>query len=156
MSYFFNQNKAEYYDRLMAIRTKGDWEGWLKFFFRGIREVSSRAVTTAKEIRSLRERDWSLIQRETGSPNASKLHELLFQQPVIKVASVQKSLEVSYLTAYNLVKRFVEMGILQKLPHRKRNIMFSYRDYLTVLQEGSAVPRHSMVSGSDARTFVKS
>ena len=34
----------------MDVRTKGDWEGWIKFFLKGIAEVSDEATSTAKEM----------------------------------------------------------------------------------------------------------
>lgn len=39
-STYFKAHRAQYYDRLMATRDDGDWEGWLKFFLRGVYEVS--------------------------------------------------------------------------------------------------------------------
>ena len=32
LSYYFKKNRTEYYDRLMDVRKKGDWESWIKFF----------------------------------------------------------------------------------------------------------------------------
>ena len=50
LSHYLKKNRAEYYDRLMAIRAKGDWEGWLKFFLLGVYEVSCQAADTARAI----------------------------------------------------------------------------------------------------------
>src|SRR5690606_14255517 len=44
LSLYLKANRAMYYDRLTAIRTGDDWEGWVKFFLRGVSEVS-RAAT---------------------------------------------------------------------------------------------------------------
>ena len=40
LSHFFKKYRAEYYERLQAVRDSGDWEGWLSFFLRGVSEVS--------------------------------------------------------------------------------------------------------------------
>ena len=40
LSHWFKQNRQEYYDRLQAVRDRGDWEGWLGFFLRGVERVS--------------------------------------------------------------------------------------------------------------------
>jgi Fic family protein len=55
LSHYLKAHRMEYYVRLMAIRTYGDWEGWLKFFLRGIFEVSQSATATARSILNLRE-----------------------------------------------------------------------------------------------------
>ena len=39
ISYYFKQHRAEYYARLQAVRDDGDWEGWLRFFLRGVDEL---------------------------------------------------------------------------------------------------------------------
>lgn len=53
LSYYLKAHRAQYYDRLMAIRHDGDWEGWLKFFLRGVYEVSQAATATARAILNL-------------------------------------------------------------------------------------------------------
>jgi Fic family protein len=47
LSHFLKTYRSEYYDRLMAIRTGGDWEEWLKFFLRGVYEVTRQATDVA-------------------------------------------------------------------------------------------------------------
>ena len=56
LSLFLKQNRSEYYDRLDAIRTRGDWEGWLKFFLTGVAVTADDAVRVATELSSLTEK----------------------------------------------------------------------------------------------------
>ncbi|WP_438021459.1 Fic family protein [Sorangium sp. So ce315] len=44
ISHFLKQNRAEYDDRLQAVRTNGAWEEWLTFFIRGRRAVGTSAL----------------------------------------------------------------------------------------------------------------
>jgi Fic family protein len=47
LSVHLKENRAEYCDRLTAIRRRGDWEGWMKFFLRALSApVSRRHVGT--------------------------------------------------------------------------------------------------------------
>ena len=55
LSHYFTRHRAEYYERLQAIRDTGDWEGWLAFFLRGVASVSLEATDTARRILALRE-----------------------------------------------------------------------------------------------------
>ena len=36
LSYYFKLHRQEYYDRLNAVRTTGDYEQWIAFFLRGV------------------------------------------------------------------------------------------------------------------------
>ncbi len=69
LSAYFKAHRLEYYERLMAIRDRGDWEGWLKFFLKGVYEVSKTATETARAILNLRENHRQLIARSTGASN---------------------------------------------------------------------------------------
>ena len=40
LSLFLKGNRGEYYTRLSGVHDKGDWEGWLAFFLRGIVEAA--------------------------------------------------------------------------------------------------------------------
>jgi Fic family protein len=55
LSVYLKAHRAQYYDRLTAIRNDGDWEGWVAFFLRGVAEVSDSATVTARAIVELRE-----------------------------------------------------------------------------------------------------
>lgn len=132
LSYYFKRNRVEYYDRLQAVRDRGDWEGWLKFFLRGVREVAHEANETARRILLLRERHRELVsdkaERKTGI--AMRLLETLFYRPIVTIESVQEITGLTYPSASRLVSRFESLGILRETSGRKRNRMYSYSDYL--------------------------
>jgi len=129
ISLYLRQHRAEYYSRLMAIREKGDWEGWLLFFLRGIHEVAHQATDTARRIVHLREAHQALLKVKS-TVNALALLDLLYEYPVFPVRFVAERLKVSRATVYNLVKTLVSLGLLQEVSGRSRNRYFSYQPYL--------------------------
>ncbi|AFV02845.1 MULTISPECIES: Fic family protein [unclassified Dehalobacter] len=137
LSYYFKRNRIEYYDRLMDIRLKGDWENWLVFFLKGIAEVSDEAIDTAKKILSLKEKYTYLINRTIkNASNGIKLLDKLFEHPMITISKVADLLDTSYPTANNLVNQFCRLGILDN-PSQQRNKKFNFREYIDILQEGT-------------------
>ena len=46
-------NRNEYYDRLMDVRLKDDYESWIKFFLRGIIIASTDAINMINKIINL-------------------------------------------------------------------------------------------------------
>ncbi len=129
LSYFLKRHRSEYYDRLMAVRD-GDWEGWLEFFLRGVAQTSWDATRTAAAILSMREDH----RREVGGlgPNAPRLLDRLFEQPVVNVAWVQKAIGVSWPTANKLINQLVERGLLTEVTGQRRNRVFRYAPYLAL------------------------
>lgn len=47
------RRQADYYARLTAIRTNGDWEGWLAFFLACVAEAADDGVRVARAIHGL-------------------------------------------------------------------------------------------------------
>ena len=134
LSYYLKLHRVEYYDRLMAVRTKGDWEGWLRFFLRGVAETATEAAKTAERIFELRERHRTIVMQHHGA-NGLKLLALLFRQPLVNIKRVTQEVDVSFPTASKLVKGFEELGILRELTGRARSRIFRYDPYLELFDE---------------------
>lgn len=71
ISYFFKRNRIEYYDRLMEIRTKGNFEQWVKFFLRAIYESAQNAIQTIEELIKLHDRNASGVKNTGKAPRPS-------------------------------------------------------------------------------------
>lgn len=135
LSHYLKAHRAEYYDRLMAIRNDGDWEGWLKFFVRGVDDVSREATETARTILNLREEHRQTIAtRLGGSANGLQLLEVLFEQPIVTIRTVEQRLKCAYVTASKLVDQFVVLGLLKEITGFQRNRRFRYEPYLTLFE----------------------
>jgi len=137
LSIFFKENRAEYYDRLQAVRDRGDWEGWLAFFLRGVAQVARQATETAQRIVNMRERLRNLISQKLrrGAPNALRLLDYMFQSPYLTVKLVQRDLGLSQPGANALVGRMETLGILRETTGRRRNRVYAFSEYLSLFEE---------------------
>ena len=137
LSHYFKAKRAEYYEHLQNIRNDGGWEAWLKFFLRGVADVSREATDTARAIVSLRETDRDKIINELGrvAGNALKVHELLFRFPLVSVNPVADMLEVSFTSANRLVERLVDIGVLVEATGNARNRVFQYQNYINIFSD---------------------
>lgn len=138
LSYYIKRHKAEYYDRLTAIREDGSWESWLRFFLRGVAETAEEATTTAEAIVRLREEHRALLQDEGLGLNGLRLLDLLFRQPLVNVNLAKDKLEVAFRTANDLVDRLVSLGLLEEITGGQRNRVFRYAPYWRLLEEPEA------------------
>lgn len=141
LSLFLKRHRAEYYDRLMAIREAGDWEGWLRFFLRGVAETAQDATTTARAIVQLRDQHRSLIQERNLGINGLRLLESLYTSPMLFIGSAANRLDIHYVTATKLVSRFQDLGLLKEITGRKRDRIFSYDAYLDLFREEPIMDR---------------
>ncbi|MCU0870835.1 MAG: Fic family protein [Pirellulaceae bacterium] len=133
LSYYLKAHRAEYYDRLNAVRHDGAWEGWLKFFLRGVHEVSQLATRTARAILQLREQYRQAIAELVGTGGtAVRLLDYLFEQPIVSVRMVERKLDCAYVTASRLVDQFASLGLLKETTGQQRNRRYRYEPYLAL------------------------
>jgi len=142
LSHYLKQNRSEYYDRLTAIRRRGDWEGWLGFFLRGIAVTATEATDTARAILALREHHRELVADRTGV-NGMRLLDLLFDRPLVNVNLVRDRLAVSFATANNLVAAFQSAGLLNEITGGRRRRIFRFDAYLALLRDDEPSGRHA-------------
>jgi Fic family protein len=135
LSHYLKQHRASYYDRLMAIRMEGDWEGWLRFFLTGVAEVAREAEQTAQRIVGLREEIRLRAQTAGMSASAFKLLDYLFEQPIISVNAARDHLQCSYQAANGLIKELTAIAVLVEVTGGSRNRIFRFSPYLDLFQE---------------------
>lgn len=158
LSHYLRQRRAEYYDRLMATRNEGDWEGWLKFFVRGVREVSREATETARAILRLREKHRRVLsekltrEKPATAPYDFLLLEYLFEQPIVTVRMVGQRLSCAFVTADKVVNRFIKLGLLEEATGFRRNRRFRYAPYLALFESRPTPGAKSQKSRASVQT----
>jgi len=141
LSYYLRAHRRDYYDRLMAIRTDGNWEEWVEFFLQGVYETSRAATDTARQIIELRERHRGLVaERASGSANPLRLLDHLFQTPLTSVRQAQRFLDCSYGTAASIISEFEALGILREVTGQQRNRRYRYEPYYIIFGQQTLPP----------------
>jgi len=139
LSGYLRRHRSEYYERLQTIRTTGDWEQWLTFFFNGVKEVADEACATAHKILDLKHQCETLVRTQgKGSPNMLRAIDILFRQPGVTARFLEKALNVRYITANNIIARLTEAGLLAEATGYKRNRRFLFRPYVQLFEDNSS------------------
>ena len=138
ISYFLKKYQSEYYTRLSEIRTRGNFEQWIKFFLRAVDESAQDAVKTIDELSELHEKNKAKIQSiGRARINALKVFEYLEAHPIIDISKTAEALEISFQTVSNTVKRLLELKILFPIKNVSRNRIFAYEEYLQILRRNT-------------------
>jgi len=143
LSFYFKLHRTEYYDRLMAVRVKGDWESWLAFFLRGVVQTAREATATAERIFELRESHRAAIIERGLGDNALRLLSALFQRPLLNVKLAAEILGTTYPTASRLVGGLEDLGILVEITGRKRSRIYRYEPYIALFDDPPALGEES-------------
>ena len=134
LSGYLKQHQAEYYRRLSAIRTEGDWESWVTFFLEGVATAAGDAEKNIIEVASLVATDRRrLLQSAKAGPTSYRLFEMLPMMPRFTIERVRQQLDTSFPTATAAVKALEELGIVAEMTGQKKNRSYSYQVYVELL-----------------------
>jgi Fic family protein len=133
LSLYLKGNRLEYYDRLTAVREKGDWEGWIKFFLKGVEQTAQEALDTAKKLITFREK--ALQTAAALGATELKLLDFLFRHPLTDVHAAQKHLGVSYNTSAAAIAKLETASLLREITGKQRNRVFRFSAYLELFEE---------------------
>ena len=137
LSRYFLANQWEYYDRLNAVRVSGDWEGWMRFFLRGVAETARHAVETGARLLALFDADRARIRElARAAPSALEVFEFVRLRPFLSIGDAQTALGGSRRRASLAVARLRGIGLLaEEASGRKRERVFAYERLLDILEE---------------------
>lgn len=134
LSGYLKQHQAEYYRRLSAIRTEGDWEGWVAFFLEGVEVAAVEAERNILALASLVTTDRRRLLAAPKASSASyRLFELLPMMPRFNIEIVRQRLETSFPTATAAVKVLEDLGIVKEQTGQKKNRSYSYQTYIELM-----------------------
>jgi Fic family protein len=112
MSGYLEMRRSEYYDRLQRVREHGEVQEWLQFFLTAVEKSAEDAVTRSEKLVVLRER--YLAEAARTRSNLTALVGLLFANPFVTVARVEKAVGLTNQGARNLIKDAARRGWLDE------------------------------------------
>jgi Fic family protein len=134
LSAYLKQHQHAYYQHLSAIRTRGDWEGWVSFFLEGVAVAATEAERSIVAIASQAAADRRrLLASPKAGPASYRLFEMLPTMPRFNVERARMRLDTSFPTANAAVKVLEELGIVTELTGQKKNRSYSYQGYVELL-----------------------
>jgi len=138
ISYSLKRNRVEYYDRMMYVRSDGNYEQWVKFFLLAIRESADDAIVAIDKLTSLHDENEAKIAAMGRSANTLKrIFRYLEGNPIIEIQKTATALGLSFNTVSGAVGKLQEAGILKLSAGVHRNRTFAYADYLEILRSGT-------------------
>ena len=138
ISYFLKKNRVEYYDRMSEVRTKGNYEQWVRFFLQAIKECAEDGILTIDKLDELHKKNLTIINSIGGRvKNTLLMFNYIETNPIIDIRKTSQALGVAYNTIATQVKRLIDAGILIQTDSASRNRTFSYKEYLDILRDGT-------------------
>jgi Fic family protein len=142
LSLYFKQHRGDYYYLLNYVRRTGDWEEWLAFFLRGVKQTAEGAVSTAQRLSTMFQIDRSHLQQTSGRRAGSvlRVHDAFKKRPILALSQVSHDAQISFPTAATAMDLLVQRGMAREITGGSRNRLFVYSEYLDILNESTEPP----------------
>ena len=138
LSLFFKNNRQEYYERLGAVRTTGDWEGWLDFFLYGVAKTSNQVLETSQAIAKLFKADQEkIVTLKRAGITARQAHAQLQKKAISNAINMASALEVSVPTARAALNNLKKLGIVKDVSGSGKERIYIYTALLDILEQGA-------------------
>lgn len=136
VSLYFKQHRQYYYELLNGIRANGDWETWLLFFAEAVAVTATQGFETIQKLAKMTENDKKAIEQlGRARESAQKIHTILLERPIVTANFLLTKTGLSMATINKSLNNLTQLGIIIQLNENKRNRLFAYSQYLTILNE---------------------
>ena len=148
LSLYFKSHRQYYYELLNKVRLTGDWEAWLDFFAEAVIVTATQAVETAQQLHNLATRDSDTIGvLGRAALSAQQVHRALLEHPITSSGCVAEKTGLTPATVNKALNHLEQLGIVRELTAQKRNRLFSYTDYVDIMNRGTELPDQFPESG---------
>jgi len=134
LSAYFERTRPDYYELLLRVSTRGDWDSWIRYFLEGVRVQATDAVEDAQRLLAVRERHRQALVASKARPAALQLLDQLFLNPYVTARSAAELLAVSDPTVRSAIADLRAHGILVEVSGRKWGQLFLATEILRALR----------------------
>lgn len=133
LSLYLLENRHEYYELLMRVRSHGDWQTWVKFMLLGVELTAKDALAVCEKLQAL-QREMDGVAADV--PKGRELMNVLYQYPIITATGVRRHMGSTLATAISRLQKFEALGIVREITGRKRNRVYRFDRYVEILDAG--------------------
>lgn len=148
-SSYFNRQRSEYSDLLLAVSERGEWEEWVRFFLEGMRQQADEAFVRAKLL--IQKRHEYELAYDDAAPSVRLLTNAIFAEPYFTVSEAANMIDMTYQSANNALERLVEEGVVTEITGQEQNRVFMAAEIMDIVERPpSELPTPTEVMESES------
>ncbi len=136
VSEFFEKNRKEYYQKLLNITEKGDWNNWIKYFLLAVTTQAETNAKRAKQVASLYEELKHTIYQVTKTKNSIRIQDFLFSKIMFQTPDFTKASGLSKPHAARVLKNLMQHDIVKIISPAKGRTpaLYSFTDLMEIIE----------------------
>jgi Fic family protein len=136
ISHFIENNRTEYYDRLLAVSQEGKWVEWLLFFLDGVHQQAEDAVEKINALQMLRSNYQAMFERDRNRGKLADVVDYFISTPISSISQAQENSNLgSFTMIQSYFEKLIQYGVLEEITGGKRNRIYKASEILRILEE---------------------
>jgi len=134
LSEYIERYRQDYYDRLLAVSQRGEWESWLLFFLRGISEQARDSLARMERLQALRLRYQPVVDADRNPQRMGAMVDFMFSRPILSVKQAADGLGIPFKTAGDYIEKLAQAGLVREITGYAHNRVFRAEEILSAIQ----------------------
>ncbi|RKY07320.1 MAG: Fic family protein [Planctomycetota bacterium] len=136
ISEYFEGNRDEYYERLLAVSGDDDWPDWCLFFLKAVEIQATKNQEKASSILKLYEQKKKQIHELTHSQYTLHTLDFIFEHPIFRATELEKAGKVPAPSAKKILSDLRKANVISVLRKSsgRRAAVFAFTDLLNIAE----------------------
>jgi len=113
LSKYINKTKQEYYKLFNEVRDNNNFEDWILYILKGIEITSKETIELIEKIQSEMKNYKEEFRNKLPKIYSKELLESLFYEVYTKISHIEKTCDVTRITATSYLNQLEEIGLLE-------------------------------------------
>lgn len=122
LSRYIIDSKRDYYDKLLAVTTRGAWEDWILYMLQAVHDTAQWSTARIRAIRDLLDQTADRIRRDLPKIYSRELAEVIFVNPYCRINDLVKEGIAKRQAASVYLKALTSAGLLQEMKAGRENL----------------------------------
>jgi len=136
LSIYIERYRQEYYDHLLSVSQRGEWEAWLRFFLRGVSEQARDSLVRMERLRGIRVKYQPVVDADRNSDRMAAIVDFLFSRPILSIRQAADGLDIPFKAAQDYIEKLEQAGILREITGYARNRIYRSDVILKAVEGG--------------------
>jgi len=123
-SALLEMHRREYYDHLLSVSERGEWNAWCRFFAECLEQEAISAMTRIEKMEALRETYHQKLSAPRVTALLFRFIDELFIEPNITAKALTQKLSTTLPTAQSMIDKLVAAGILREVTGQQRRRVY--------------------------------
>ena len=137
LSAYFETHRPAYYDHLLSVSQRGEWENWLFFFLEGIEDQAMDAIARIERLQILIRTYNERLGAERATERLMQAVNVLIERPILSIRQLEAAMGVPYRSAQRYIEKLELLGIIREVTGRARNRLYQADEVLSALEDST-------------------